>query len=183
MKKCVFVAALVLLASCSFLKPKKNSIFALERVPPATAPTGVRSVPPVALDGVELPPGLDRKEIVVRQAEHQWDVRGTEQWSTTLENQVLHTLAFDLAARLPEGTMILPGATKPAGALRSVSVVFEEFAGGPENAFVLDARWSVGESAHHERITVDMASLGSAEVASASSKALAMLADRIAMQL
>jgi uncharacterized lipoprotein YmbA len=179
----IVIAIAMLLASCSFLKPSKSSIYSLERIAPAAAVTGERVVPPVALDGIELPPGLDRKEIAVRKADHQWDVRGTEQWSTTLEQQVLHTLAFDLAGRLSEGTMILPGATRPAGVVRSVSVVFEEFAAGPENAFVLDARWTVAESAHHERITVEMASLDSAEVASAASKALAMLADRIAPQL
>lgn len=182
MKKVLLLLPLVF-AACSFLKPAKNSIYSLERVAPATAVAGERVVPPVTLDTIELPPGLDRKEIVVRKAEHEWDVRGKEQWTASLEQQVLHTLAFDLAARLTEGTMILPGASKPAGATRSVSVVFEDFAAGPQNAFVLDARWAVGDSAHHERITVDMASLESAEVAAAASKALGILADRIAPRL
>jgi uncharacterized lipoprotein YmbA len=100
---------------------------------------------------------------------------------------VIHTLAFDVANRLPEGMVILPGQAKPAGAMRSISVVFEELAPGPDPVFVLDARWTVMEAGkppvpHHDRITVPMASMESAAVAAAMSQALAELSERIASQ-
>jgi uncharacterized lipoprotein YmbA len=69
---------------------------------------------PIAIDSVELPPGFDRKEVVVRKAGNQLDVRQTQQWSATLGQLVMHTLAFDVADRLPAGMVILPGAAKPA---------------------------------------------------------------------
>ena len=177
---------LVLLAGCGFFSRSKSKFYSLERIPPAGAVTAARG-PSIGIDSVELPPGFDRRDILVRKADHQLDVRGTEQWSASLEPMVLHTLAFDLAARLPEGMVILPGQGKPL-AMRAVDVVFEEIAAGPENQVVLDGRWIVRENgkpnvSHHERITVDLASLDSAEIANGFSRALGMLADRMAAQL
>ena len=86
---------------------------------------------PITIETIELPPGFDRKDVVVRKANNQLDVRGTQQWSANLGPLVLHTLAFDLADRLPAGMVVLPGAAKPA-AMRSIDVTFEELAAGPD---------------------------------------------------
>ena len=173
---------LLVLAGCGFLSRSKSTFYSLDRIPPSAAVTGTRGTP-VAIDAIELPPGFDRREVVLRKEGQQLDVRGNEQWSASLQAMVLHTLAFDLAARLPEGTVILPGQAIPPGATRSVSVVFEELAAGPEPRFVLDARWAVGGATRHERIVVDLASLDSANIATGMSQALAQLADRMAAQL
>jgi len=172
-------------AGCGFFSRTKNSFYSLERIP-GTAVTAHGL--PVGIDGLELPPGFDRRDIVVRKADHQLDVRNTQQWSAALEPAVLHTLAFNLASRLPEGMVILPGQAKPLGAVRAIDVAVEEFAAGPENVVVLDARWIVRETgksdiAHHERILIDIASLESASVADGFSRALAALADRMAAEL
>jgi uncharacterized lipoprotein YmbA len=173
MKRCVF---LLLLTGCSFFSKTKSQIYSLERIP-GTVVQGTGN--PVAIDNVELPPGFDRKDIVVRKANSELDVRGTQQWGATLSQEVLHTLAFDLAARLPAGMVILPGAIKPA-TVRSIDVAFEEIAAGPDAKVVVDARW---DRTRHERIEVPIASLDSANVASGMSQALATLADRIAAGL
>lgn len=176
---------LMVVAGCGFFSRTKNSFYSLERIPgTVVSPRGLA----VGIDALELPPGFDRRDIVVRKADHQLDVRNTQQWSAALEPAVLHTLAFDLAARLPEGMVILPGQAKPLGAVRAIDVVVEEFAAGPENAVVLDARWILREVgkpdiAHHERISIDIASLESANVADGFSRALAALADRMAAGL
>lgn len=170
---------LLLLTGCSFFSKSKSKIYSLERIEGAAVT--VRGLP-VGIGAIELPPGLDRKEIVVRKADHQLDVRGNELWSAPLEAAVLHTLAFDLASRLPEGMVILPGQSQP-GAMRTIDVVFGELAAGPDAKLVLDARWIVGGVAHQEKIAVDVPALDSANVASGVSRALGMLADRIAGQL
>lgn len=173
----------LLLAGCSFLsRSKPPQTFSLDRIPPA-APVAHPPGVPIGIDVLELPPGLDRREVVTRQADHRLDVRGGDQWSASLRPLVLHTLAFDLAARLPEGMVVLPGESKPL-AMRSIDVMFEELAAGPDNAVLLDARWIVRETgrpevAHHERITVTVPSLASADVAAGISRAVAELADRI----
>ncbi|MCU1347334.1 MAG: hypothetical protein JWO56_364, partial [Acidobacteria bacterium] len=173
---------------CSFFSRTKNNFYSLDRVPPATAvapaPPGVSALP-VAIDALELPPGVDRREIVVRQADHRLDVRSTDQWSAALQPLVLHTLAFDLASRLPEGMVILPGAVRPAGTVRSIDLAFEELTAGPEAKVTLDARWTLRETGRpdltrHEQIAVDLPSLDSANIATGISRALGTLADRVA---
>jgi uncharacterized lipoprotein YmbA len=178
---------LVLLAGCSFFSRSQSRFFSLDRIAPTTPVATVRGLP-IGIDGVELPPGLDRREIVVRKADHQLEVRSTDQWSASLQPLVLHTLAFDLAARLPEGMVILPGESKPAGAMRSIDVVLEDLTAGPDAKVVLDGRWVVRENgrpdvARHERIVVDIASLDSANVSAGVSQALGMLADRMAAEI
>lgn len=177
----------LLLAGCGFFSKTKSTFYSLDVLPPeGTIAANTRGVP-IGIDGVELPPGLDRRGIVVRGADHKLEIRETHQWSASLEEMVAHTLAFDLANRLPEGMVVLPGQAKPA-AMRSLYVTFEDLAAGPDRVFVLDARWTLADPAlpgvtRHERVTVNLASMDSAQIASATSQALAMLAERIVRQL
>lgn len=172
-------AACLLIGACSLFSRTKSEFYTLSSRPPS-GPVATLQVPRIAIEGIELPPGLDRRGIVVHASATELEIRETEQWTSTLETMVLHTLAHDLAARLPEGTMVLPGQPRPEGAILPVSVMFDELAPGPEPVFVLDARWSAGgDVIRHERVEVPMASLESAEVATAMSAALATLADRI----
>ena len=134
-------AFLLLLTGCGFFSRARSTFYSLEPLPyegPIATVTGV----PIAIEGIELPPGLDRREIVVRGANGQLEVREKNQWASPLEDMVIHTLVFNLAKRLPEGMVILPGQAKPTGPVRAVYVVFEDLAAGPDNGFVLDARWS-----------------------------------------
>lgn len=179
----LFVAALT--TGCGFMKRVPNQFYSLQPVPPQGAVTKV-SGPPVGINGIELPPGLDRRDMVLRSAEHKLEVRGTHQWAAPLEEMVIHTLAFDLAHRLPVGMVVLPGQTRPPGAMRSLSVVFEDLAPGPDGVFVLDARWTIAGPTSltgRERITVPLASSESASVVAAMSSALATLAERIVARL
>ena len=189
MRRATPVFLSILLAGCSFFSRTKNTIYSLDRVPPAAPPAAaaVRGLP-ISIEGIELPPGFDRREIVVRKPDHQLDVRGTQQWSADLQSLVLHTLAFDLAARLPEGMIILPGEVKPAGVTRAIDVAIEDIAAGPDARVVLDAHWVLHESGRpdatrHEQIAVSVASLDSAQIADGLSRALGELADRIAAAL
>ena len=183
----LFIAALMLFTACGFFSRPKNQFYSLDTLPAETAPAGVAGTP-IGIDTIELPPGLDRRGIVLRGADHKLEVRGTHQWAAPLEEMVIHTLAFDLANRLPEGAVILPGQARPAGAIRSISVAFEDLAPGPDSVFILDARWTLSEAGgakvtHHERIPIEMASMDSPSVAATMSRALATLADRMAAQV
>lgn len=176
MKRAAVMICCLALAGCGLLKRTPNTFYALDTVP-GTA----RSVSgaPIGIDALELPPGLDRRGIVVRGADLKLDVRGQHQWSAPLEDMVTHTLAFDLANRLPEGMVVLPGQPKPAN-MRSLAVVMEDLAPGQDRQFILDARWTLGATTRHERISVPMASMESPEVVKAMSAAIAELAERIA---
>ena len=183
MTRRVFIVMTIFLTGCGLLsRGPQSEMFTLDTLPPEGARAAITGAP-IGLDGVQLPPGLDRRDVALRGADHRFEVRGSHQWASPLEEMVIHTLAFDLANRLPEGMMILPGQAKPAGAMRSLSVTFEDLAAGPDGVFVLDARWTLGGVTHHERITVDAPSTESAAIAAAMSRALATLADRIVAAL
>lgn len=182
MMRRILAGALVLVAAgCGFFSRPKNQFFSLDTIP--TESRVAKSGAPVGIEGIELPPGLDRRGIYIRDENHKIEVRGTHQWTAPLEEMVIHTLAFDLANRLPEGMVILPGQAKPAGVMRSIYVNFEDFAPGPEPVFVLDARWTAGGVTHHELIRIDLESMESPAIAAGMSRALATLADRIAAAL
>jgi uncharacterized lipoprotein YmbA len=123
---------------------------------------------------------------VVRQPDNRLEVRSSEQWSAPFRDLVLHTLAFDLAARLPVGEVIVPGEPRPPAA-RGISVSFEELAPHADRTVVLDARWVVhdpgrADVAHHDRIVVNVPSLDAAAIARGVSEALGGLGDRMAGQ-
>jgi uncharacterized protein len=177
-RRLALVAAL-LLAGCSFFSKSKPKLYSLEPVP--GTPVSVRGTP-IAIGSLELPPDLDRREVAVRKADQQLDVRPNELWSATLQALTLHALAFDLAGRLPEGMIVLPGAAQ-TGTPRAIDVIIGDFAAGPENRVVLDARWIMGGVTHHEQIAVDITSLDSAQIATGMSQALGTLADRIVAQI
>ena len=189
LRRTVPILLVILLTGCGLFRRQQKNYYSLDTIPPATPPAAITGLP-IGLDAVELPPGIDRREIVVRQANGQLDLRGTELWSAPVESMIIHTLAFDLAARLPEGMIVLPGQAKPIGAIRSIYVVAEKFEAGPEAVLILDTRWILRAAAagrsdfiRHERITVQVSSLESTQIASAMSQALATLADRIVAAL
>lgn len=183
----MIVAALACaaLAGCSFFSRPKNTFYTLETLPPATAPAadlvrpGAATSVPIGIDALELPPGLDRRGIVLLGPDHKVEVRGTNQWTSDLQEMVLHTLAFDLADRLPEGMVVLPGQPKP-DAMRPISIAFDDLAAGPDKTFVLDARWTLGTTTHREQLSLPLASTDSPAIVTAMNQALAALADRIA---
>jgi uncharacterized lipoprotein YmbA len=168
----------LLFAGCSFFSKSKSTTYTLDPIAPA-APLAKKGTP-VAIETIELPPGLDRLEIVVRKPNRQLDVRSNQLWPANLQPVVLNALAFDLASRLPEGMVVLPGESRPASPPRGIDVVFEDLTAGPENHVILDARWTLAGASHHERIAIDIPSLDSGAVATGTSQALAALADRIA---
>ena len=173
-------AMLVMLAAgCGIMKRTPNQFYSLQPVPGAMVNAGGA---PVGIDGVELPPGLDRRGIVIRGESHKLDEKGQHQWASSLEDMVMHTLAHDLANRLPQGMVVLPGQAKPAE-MRSIYVSFADLAPGQDRVFVLDATWALGERSTRERITVTAASLDPPAVVEAMNTALAQLADRIASGL
>jgi uncharacterized protein len=177
----------LLLGGCGFFSAQKKDFFTIDAIPPAGGRTASDGVA-VGIATVQLPPAIERREVVVREESGQLDLRGRDLWGASLETLVMHALAFNLASRLPEGMVILPGQATPLGATRSIRVIAETFEAGPAPTVVLDARWILagadGEGVTtHERIEVPIGSLDSADIANGMSLALAELANRIAAAL
>ena len=184
MSRLTIVAITLLIAGCGMFRRTQNELYSIETIAPSAVAAAAGL--PLAVEAVQLPPDVDRREIAVRGDDHQLEIRGTHLWAGNLEDMVMHTLAFNLANRLPDGMVVLPGQAKPTVTVRQIFVMFEELAPGPGEEFVLDARWTVRESTpgmpeivRHDRITIPMTSKDSAAVAAAMSQALATLADRM----
>lgn len=185
MRGALAAVAALLVAGCGFFGGGKSTYYSLEPLPGTRAAvTGS----PIGINALELPAGLDRREVSVRQSDHRLDVRGNQLWAESLETMVLHALAFNLASRLPEGMVVLPGQAKPDGPMRSIDVIFGELAASSDQVFVLDARCVVHEAGRadrtiHERVELRMESDESSEVVETMNEALAALADRIVARL
>ena len=97
----VLCAFLTLASSgCSFLSSKPSRFYSLDRIPTQTPASRVAGLP-IGID-VVLPPGVDRKEVVVRQADHRLEIRGREQWTATLQP----------LARVKDSISVLTGLTQ-----------------------------------------------------------------------
>ena len=177
-RRATALALVLLVGGCAFFRRPERRFYSLEVIAPRSAVAALSGLP-IGIDGLELPPQNVRREIVARQADGQLDVRGTELWAGPIEAMMIHTLAFNLAGRMPEGMVVLPGQVRPQGAMRSLNLVFEELSAGPDNVVVADVRWTVEGTTRRERLTLPLTSLGSAQIASGISQLLATLADRI----
>lgn len=201
----LFAPLLVLVAGCTLWgSSPKSDFFSLETVP-GSEREGTRPVTglPLAVERVRLPSAVDRRALVVYRTENRLDILGTQRWAGPLEEMVEHTLAFDLADRLGETMVVLPGHPKPEGGRRMLSILFEELAAGPEPVLVLDAHWTLQntepisdekssggtgrqtetEIARHTRIEEPISSLDGSEIAAGTSRALAKLADSVAAEM
>lgn len=142
--------------------------------------------PPVSVADVELPPTLDRRKLVYRTASAEVAIQPYERWSAPLDLMIRRTLATNLARRLQPGAVVLPGQPEPPDGFRSIVVVVERFAPGPDGHVSLRANWYLqdleGRLSHRQRETVRVEAGGNTgeRAAAAMSDALAELARRMA---
>jgi uncharacterized lipoprotein YmbA len=184
------VGAAALLAACAHTPPTR--FFTLDPAPAgAGAPPPVYAGPPVRVLAVNLPPEMDRPELVSRRGGDQLGVDDFAHWAAPVGELARTALAADLAARLPQGRVVFPGAARlePSRDL-TVSVLDFEVAGGQAT---IDASWTLATAGGRPapgqatggtlRLTAPAAGVGSAATARALSALLASLADRLAATL
>ncbi len=143
--------------------------------------------PPVQLESVIVPPGLDGSRILRRASANEVEARDTEHWSAPLGQLMRQALTEDLAARLPQGAVLYPDAPRPDP---TVSIVVDllrcEDTG---SGLAVDASWSIMKPdrsgvAVRGAKRLERAGGGDAQaMAAAMSGALAELADAIAGDL
>jgi uncharacterized protein len=175
---------LLVMAAC---QSAPTRVFTLEPVVPRSI-ANPYSGPPVRIDAVHIPPALDRIEILSEVAPGEFKVSDLDHWVAPLGQVARQTLTADLIARLPQGRVIFPHLTKPAGAI-GVSVDLLAFSADREGA-KLHVSW-VGTSDGSQpqscggtmMLQTTLPGAGSAATASALSTLLAQLADRIVAEL
>jgi uncharacterized protein len=184
---CVTGAAL--LASCA--SGIGVAYHGLEPIAPGAAAVAYDG-PVVQLVSVQLPAGIDRDELVQELAPGRFQVLDGDHWLAPLGRLARQTLAADLAARLPPGRSVFPGALWPAaGAQLSVAVLSFSVRDGQAEMRV---SWSLratnspagtaSEALRGAQLALQTPSGSSpAAIARAWSALLAQLADRITAEL
>ncbi len=132
------LASGALLAACASAPTR---FFTLDPVAPAQASTAAYPGPPVKVLAVNIPPALDREELVSETAPGEVKVHDLEHWEAPLGLTARQVLVQDLAGRLPAGAVL--GPTSPGGdGVATLSVDIVSFQAGPQGA-QMQASWNV----------------------------------------
>lgn len=183
------VAMPLLLAGCGSSPP--THFFTLNPVPPAAgAPPVHAKDPPVQVGDVQLPPTLDRLEMVLRGPGTQVQVLGSDRWAAPLKGLVQETMTQDLRDRLGDSAVLAPGTPAQPGKVQILLLTFQEFSADASGRVTLDASWAVGRGNppkpvlnRQTTLHVNAGSTTPGAVAEGMSRALGALADRIAAAL
>jgi uncharacterized lipoprotein YmbA len=175
-----------LLFACGSSPPTRfyilNEIAPTTPAPAATASNQI----PVRVEPVAVAPELDRPEIVSRIGPNRVHVAGSDRWAAPLAEQIRRVLSDDLSARLPPGSVAdlnEPGTKDPR---RLLTIAIDEFYGDETCAVSLRASWSLtipNAASRHgtEQVQVPASAPCAGEMPAAMSRALSVLADRIAV--
>lgn len=140
----------------------------------------------MAVGRVDMPAALDRSFLMTGSGENVLKINYNAQWAAPLEGMAQTVLARDLAARLPDHRVLMPG-DDILGNVSIISVNIITFLPYSDHA-VLEADWSVtdatGKVVQSSRETITTSSSSSVEgQVQAMSQALGGLADKIAGRL
>ena len=183
----LLLALPAMLAACASAPTR---FFTLDPIGPAQPPAAAYPGPPVKVLAVNIPPALDREELVSETAPGEVKVHDLEHWEAPLGLTARQVLIQDLAARLPAGGVL--GPSSPGGdGVATLSVDVVSFGAGPEGAR-MQASWSASlpAAAGPQVFRAPLATLQvptpsdtGAGRAQAFSALLAQLSDQIAAEL
>lgn len=179
----------LLLAGCGSSPP--THYFSLKAVPPeGGAPAARFKGPPIQVRDIQLPPTLDRLEMVVSGPGPQVNVLGSDRWAAPLKELVRQTLTQDLRDRLGEKAVLPPGAPVQSGKVQVLILSMQRFSADSQGRVTLETSWSLGRGnppkavvTRQTKVQANAGSSAPGAVAEAMSRALGKLADRIANEL
>jgi uncharacterized lipoprotein YmbA len=174
------------LFACGSSPPTR--FYILNEIAPATpaAAAATSNQIPVRVEPVAIAPELDRPEIVSRIGPNRVHVAGSDRWAAPLSEQIRRVLSDDLSARLPPGLVADPNEPSTKDPRRLLIIAIGEFYGDESCAVSLRASWllttpnPVNQSGS-EHVQVTANSPCANELPAAMSRALGVLADRIAI--
>jgi hypothetical protein len=182
----VALIATLLLAGCGSSPP--THFFTLAPVA-STGRVGTTPPSPVQVDAVHLPAVLDRTQMVRKTGSDTLTIDDRDQWGAPLGELARNVLARDLAARMPQGSVILPNAPAPSSATQLV-VNIVRFGEDADGKVRLEGSWALLQGntnaplMSREVAFEDQVAPGdSGAQAAAMSKLLGRVADDIAQQV
>jgi uncharacterized lipoprotein YmbA len=174
----------LLLAACA---SAPTETYTLSAVPPARMAVGSPVRPPLEVGEVAIPATIDRDEIVIAAPGDRLNVSANSVWGAPLQQLIRRALSDDLSARLPPNSVLPPGDPAPPRGLRILTLTIDQFSGDTSGKVVLRASWLLARSGerptgtpHRDRIEVNAGAGTPRAVVPAMSRALGVLADRIA---
>jgi uncharacterized lipoprotein YmbA len=140
---------------------------------------------PIRLEPVVVASELDRIEFVTRVGPDRLRIADSELWAAPLEDQIRAILSADLATRLPPLLIVDPDEPISSEPRRLLSVSILEFLGDQACAVSLRVDWTLrtpggDDRRGKEHVQVPGAEPCSGAPAAAMSRALGVLADRLA---
>ena len=127
------------LASCRSSPPKH--FYVLDAIPPQRASNaGPRG--PVQVAAVNIPPSLDRQEMVRERAGASLEISDLNRWGAPLADMTQTVLTRDLMERLPAGKVIPPRTAAPAG-VYEITLDLLQFGGDATGTVVIEGGWSM----------------------------------------
>jgi hypothetical protein len=174
------LAAALALSGCGSSPP--TVLLTLDAAPPA--PQAVRADYrglPIAVPAVHIPASLDRAELVAQPGAGTVEVDDFARWSAPVAILARDALVRDLVARLPEGSVLPPGATGRAGKTVTIDVTILSLATLAPQATMQAAYRCLPDGAVRQ-VTFNAPVSGAAPAAAsrAFSALLGLLADRLA---
>jgi uncharacterized lipoprotein YmbA len=139
------LSSLLVLAGCRVLEPRQDTTrtFVLSASGPVQAPREPSTAVVMSVGPVRLPDYLLRPEVVRRANENELEPSAIERWAEPIDAAVLRVLCLDLAARLPQCTVV-PFPTPPSEAIAlRVEVEIDGFEGSRGGSVRLDAHWTL----------------------------------------
>ena len=131
------LASGALLAGCASAPTR---FFTLDPVAPAQPSAAAYPGPPVKVLAVNIPPALDREELVSETAPGEVKVHDLEHWEAPLGLTARQVLVQDLASRLPAGAVL--GPASPGGdGVATLSLDIVSFRAGLDGA-QMQASWN-----------------------------------------
>jgi hypothetical protein len=182
----VILCCLCLLCACATNRP--DHFYVLSTQP--QGPGEPRKSPAIqATLKVTLPSLVDRSELVLNTSADGVTVLEHERWAAPLADLLTQTLARDIERRRVDMLVSVPGASRPASVDLKLAIDIVQWTVHRGGQASIEAHWRIID-AHSGRETVGAevfsaaaASNGYADIASALSGSVAMLADRVVAQL
>ena len=126
-------------ASCRSSPPKH--FYVLDPVPPQQGQSATTQAV-VQLAAVNIPPSIDRQEMVRESAADSLEISDVNRWGAPLADMTQDVLTRDLVERLPANQVIPPRTSAPAGAY-VITVDLLQFGTDATGNVVLEGGWSL----------------------------------------
>jgi len=179
-------AGVCLLGACQ--SSPATHYFALAESKPTAAPAAEATQIPIRVERVTIPGELDRLELVRRGTSNRLQIAAFDRWAAPLDAMIRRVVTADLAARFAPGTMASANEPAVGEPRRHLYIDIQEFNGDARGAVKLHAVWllqtpDAASARGTEDVAIEAGDGTADSLATAMSRALAELSDRIAVAL